>query len=121
MRAVAFDVVVFDVVVKVGVPGVAHQRIQDVREERVDNTEGEPFGEDPALVDVLMFEESVRTHVIPLHEKVKDGVGEGEVTEEEEGGGDGGQRVDEEVSEEDDVGFVADAGARPLYVGGDEL
>lgn len=49
---VPFDMVVLDVVEVVGVPGVAEEGIEEVGEGGVE--EGEAFGEDATLVDVLV-------------------------------------------------------------------
>jgi len=117
-RAVALDVVVLDVVVVVRVPGVAHEGVHDVGEEVVD--EGEAAGEHAALVDVLVLEQGVGSHVVALHGDVEDGVQVGEAGEEEDGGGDRGGEVEEEVRDEDDVRFDTAGGARPGDVGGQQ-
>lgn len=62
VRAVAFDVVVLHMVEVVRVPGVAHQRVHDVRECKVDDGVG--FVEDAAHVDVLVHHQCVGTHVV---------------------------------------------------------
>lgn len=56
-RPVALDMMMFDVVVVVGVPGVAHQWINDVGKQSVED----PilWGEDAVHVDVLMLHECV--------------------------------------------------------------
>lgn len=105
VRAVALDVVVFDVVVKVTVPGVAHQGVGDVGEAQV-----EPrvlFFEDTSPVDVLVHHERVGARVGDLHDQMEDTVEPGEVREQEQGGGDRGGEVEDEMCQKDDIGLVA--------------
>lgn len=101
-------VMVLDMVVEVRVPRVSHERIQDVREELVE--EGKSRVEDASHVDVLMHHERVRTDVRRLHDAVQDGVDPGEVIEEERGAGHRRGEVEQEVSEHDDVCLNADDG-----------
>ena len=121
--AVALDVMVLDVVVVVCVPGVAHERIEDVGEGAVEP--GEARRQDAAHVDVLVHHERVGAHVVELHGEVEEGVRVGEAVEEVEGGGNRGAEVEEEVRHEDDVGRmpheargVRDVGAQYVCVDG---
>lgn len=80
----------FDVVVVVRVPGVAHKWIRDVWEERVE--EPEWLGEDAAHVDMLVHHEGVGAHVVGLHDPVEDTMEPGEmVVQIDRAGDDGGE------------------------------
>ena len=68
--------------VVVAVPGVAHQRVGDVREDAVE--EGELLGQDAPLVDVLVHHECVGPHVVDGHGSVKDTMKVSEVSEQKD-------------------------------------
>lgn len=71
--------VVFDVVEEVRVPGVAHQWVENVGEDGVD--EAVFLVEDAAHMDVLVHEEGVWAHVVELDGGVEDAVPPVEVVE----------------------------------------
>lgn len=103
---VALDVVVLDVVVVVRVPRVAHQRIGDVGEDRVEEPEG--LAEDPAHVDVLVHHEGVGADKVRLHDPVEDAMEPSEVVVEVESARDESREVDNEVIEHHDISLDAD-------------
>lgn len=105
LGAVALDVVVLDVVVIVGVPGVAHERVGDVGEQLVKPAEA--FLQDPAHVDMLVHHEGVRAHVVGLHDPVQDTVRPVEVSEQEDCTGDRGCEIQQQVGEHHHVGVNA--------------
>lgn len=72
LRAVSLDVMVLYVVIKVGVPGMTHQRIRDVGKIQV--KQPELFVQNTSHMNVLMHHQSVGTHVQELHDKVNDTV-----------------------------------------------
>ena len=83
VRPVAFDVVVLNVVKEVRVPGMAHERVEDVGEDGVD--QGVFFVQHAPHVDVLVHEQRVGAHVVELHGGVEDAVPPAEVVEEVQG------------------------------------
>lgn len=87
VRTIAFHVVMLDMVVKVRVPRVTHQRISDVWKELVEP--GILFREDAVHVDVLVAEERIGAYIPSLHNHMKDCMEPGEAVEEEEGTGNG--------------------------------
>ncbi|TKW51113.1 hypothetical protein CTA1_12224 [Colletotrichum tanaceti] len=120
---VALDVVVLDVVVEVGVPGVAHEGVGDVGEGGVEGPQeaaGLP-GEDAAHVDVLVHHEGVGADVVELHGHVQRAVDVAETAEQQQGARHGGGQVEEQVGEHQDVGLVADDAARPGHVRQDDV
>lgn len=68
---------------EVAVPGVAHERVEDVGEDGVD--QGVFFVQNAPHVDVLVHEERVGAHVVELHCGVEDAVPPAEVVEEVQG------------------------------------
>lgn len=80
---VALDVVVLDVVVEVAVPGVAHERVQQVGEGGVEP--GVALVQHAPAVDVLVHHERVGARVRDLHDDVQDAVEPGEVAEQQQG------------------------------------
>lgn len=83
---VALDMVVFDVVVEVRVPGMAHERVRDVGEERVEGPEGS--GQNTAHVDVLVHHQRVAADIVGLHDPVQEAMEPGEVVVQVDGAGD---------------------------------
>ena len=70
--AVAFDMMVLDVVIVVRVPSVTHHWIKDVREDTID--QAILLAEHTTHVDVLMLQKGICAHVITLHDAMKHGV-----------------------------------------------
>lgn len=101
VRPVAFGVVVLDVVVEVGVEGVAQEGLDDVREGLVEP--GVFLLQDSVAVDVVVEHEGEGSGVVCYHETVEDGVGPGEVVEQKSSALREGEKVDEDMGEEDDV------------------
>lgn len=79
VRAVAFDVVVFDVVVVVRVPGMTHERFQDVREAEVEDRP--VFRQHAVVVDVVVHQEGEGARAPEGESRVEDAMDPGEVVE----------------------------------------
>lgn len=71
--------VVLDVVEEVRVPGVSHQRVEDIRKDPV--YESILLVQNTPHVDVLVHEQGVRAHVVKLHSGVEYTVPPAEVVE----------------------------------------
>ncbi len=82
---VAFDVMVLDMVVKVRVPCMSHERIRDIRENFVDNAENPSLRQDSVHVDVLVHHQGVCPCEPKLHQHVEDAVEVVEVAEQQDG------------------------------------
>lgn len=94
--AVALDVVVLDVVVKVGIPRVSHERVEQVGERVV--KEAEALVQDTAHMNVLVHHQRVGAHVGQLHQRVQDSVNPSKGAKEEESGTrDRGGKVQQQV------------------------
>lgn len=70
IRAIALDMVMFDMVIKVRIPGVAHKRIKNVREKRIEPRK--LFCKNSAHMDMLMHHQSISTNIVHLHQPVQD-------------------------------------------------
>jgi len=70
--SVAFNVVMLDVVIVVRVPRVAHHWVENVWEQPIDKVI--LLAEDTTHMDMLMFQESVCSHVVALHDAMEDSV-----------------------------------------------
>lgn len=115
LGSIAFHMVVFYVVVKVAVPCVAHERVEEVRKAQI-----EPrvvFLENAASVNVLVHHERVRARIRHLHHKMQDAMEPGEMVKEPKGRGHRSGEVEDEVGEEDDIGLDADDRLSQAYVG----
>ena len=108
---VPFDMVVLDVMVVVGVPRMAHQRVRDVREQHVE----QPVlaVQNAAHVDVLVHHQRVRAHVPPLHQQVQHAVQPAEAVEEQHRARHGGAEVQQQVCEHRHVCLDPDKPPRP--------
>ena len=113
--SVGFDVVVLDVVEVVRVPGMAHERIRDIREHRIE--ERVCLAQDSTHVNVLVHHQCVRPHVVYLHGGMQRTVPPVEVVEHVDRRGDAREEVEEKMCDHGDVGVDADDGARPSDVG----
>lgn len=114
-RAVALNMVVLHMVVKVRVPGVAHQGVQQVGEGEVEP--GVRLVQDAAAVDVLVHHERVGAGVGDLHDGMHDAVDPGEMVEEPQGRWYRGGEVQDHVCEHDDVRLDANDRLAQLDVG----
>lgn len=97
---------VLDVVVEVTVPGVAHERIENVRKDGIED--GVLFRQNASLVDMLVLHQGVGPDVIHLHDEMAHGMDIGEVPEKIQRTGHQRGEVDEEMRNHDHVGLVSD-------------
>lgn len=104
-----------DMMVKVGIPAVSHERIKDIREQRVEDDE--LLAEDASHVNVLMHHEGIRAHITDLHEAVDEGVNPPELVKEQRGARDRRGKVQQQVRDHDDVCLNSNDGARNADVG----
>lgn len=87
--------VMFDVMIIVRVPSVAHQRICDVGKQRI-----KPRvlpSKNSSHVNVLVHHESICSHVIGLHDPVKNSMDPIEVVKQKNGAWNGCSKVQEEM------------------------
>lgn len=70
--SVAFNVVMLDVVIVVRVPRVTHHWVENVWEQPIDKVI--LLAEDTAHMDMLMFQKSVCSHIVALHDAMEDSV-----------------------------------------------
>lgn len=115
MRSITFDMMVLDVVVVVGVPRMAHERVCDVWEDGVDELES--LLENAAHMNLLVHHKRVGAHVAQLHYKMQYSVDPGEIPEEKNGAGNGGGKVEQQVREHDNICLDAHDGACESDVG----
>lgn len=113
--SVSFHVMMLDVVVKVGIPTVSHERIKDVGEQCVEDDE--LFAEDTSHVNVLMHHEGVCAHITDLHKAMNKSVNPPEPVKEEGGAWDGRGEVQQQVRNHHDVCLNSNDGARNADVG----
>lgn len=104
---VAFDVMMLDMMIVVGVPGVAHQRIGEVGEQLVEPGQGRGALQDAAHVDVLVHHQRVGADVVRLHDPMQDSVDPAKMPEQHDGAGHGGGEVQQQMGQHHDVGFHA--------------
>ena len=117
-RPIALDMMVLDVVVVVRVPGMTHQRLQDVGERDVEPVP--VFGQDAIIVDVIVHEQGEGAGAPEAIDCVQDAVEVSEVVEEVEGAGEVDAEVEEDMREEDYVSRVARYGCGEAGVGFDD-
>lgn len=113
--------VMFDVMIEIGVPGVPHKWIRDIGEHGIDQPQNRPLCQDTIHVDVLMHHQCVRSHVVELHRQVENTVNVGKVAEQEDGAWHQGGEVKDEMSQHQDISLVADNFPRPRDVWQDDM
>lgn len=104
-----------DVVVKVGIPAVSHERIEDIGEQRVEDDE--LLAEDASHVDVLVHHEGIRAHITDLHKAVDKSVNPPEPVKEEGSARDRRGKVQQQVRDHHDVRLNPNDRARNADVG----
>lgn len=104
-----------DVVVKVGIPAVSHERVEDVGEQRV--KEDELFAKNASHVNVLMHHEGIRAHIADLHKAVNKSVNPPEPVKEKRSAWDRCGKVQQQVRDHHDVCLNSNDGARSANVG----
>ena len=91
-------------VVVVRIPRMAHEGINNIREERVDQTILR--SQDAFHVDILMFHERVAARIPDVHDPVKEAMDPAEVVAIEiKRTGDRGRQVKQEMRDHHDVGW----------------
>lgn len=99
--------VMLDVVIVVRVPCVAHQRVDDVGEESIDDSEARRLGEDAPHVNVLVHHKAVGAHIIELHSEVENSMNIGEVVEEKASTRHQGSEVENQMCQHYHISLVA--------------
>lgn len=99
--------VMLDMVVVVRVPCVAHQGVDDVGEESIDDSEAVRLGEDAPHVDMLVHHKSVGTHIIELYSEMENSMDIGEAVEEEGSARYRGSEIEDQMRQHDHISLMA--------------
>ena len=101
-------------VIVIRVPCVPHQRLQDIGPHLVEP--GIVAGQQAVVVDMIMEHQSKGPAVPALHDPVEDCVWPREVVEEIQSARHGRCKIEEDVREEDDIGWSSNNPLRPRRI-----